>query len=306
MLDLSQCFIIAGMALLVLDMLWCACIMVTKHNVLRKSNSLRRALSFLLLLLMLALCGFFGYVYAIHFLSQVIGILVLCVSVLITVLCEWSFSQLHGTELHAMELLQALVGVIEAGDPNLDGHSLFVRDLTMLLYDNLPFRYRVRLNADDLQYAALLLDIGKLGVPRAIINKSGKLEKAEWNLMRRHPEIGAKILQPIPSFHKIAEWITYHHERVDGSGYFHLKDDEIPLASRIIAIADTYSALTMDRNYKPSQTYEEAIGELKLVSDTQLDGELVQYFCAIPPRKIEESMTRIKQQMRWYQEENFR
>ena len=199
-----------------------------------------------------------------------------------------------------------MVGVIEAGDPNLDGHSLHVRDLTMLLYDSLPLRYHLKLNSRNLEIAALLLDLGKLGIPRSIISKSGKLEPEEWDFVRRHPEIAVKILQPIRSFDTVSLWIKYHHERVDGSGYYHLRNDQIPLASRLIAVADTYSAITMERSYKANMSHQDAIAELRQAAGSQLDREIVDIFCHIPYKKINQSMIAVKQKMQRYNEENFR
>ena len=203
-------------------------------------------------------------------------------------------------EKRTLSLLTALIGVVEMRDPNLEGHSLHVRNLSMLLYDNLPWSYRVRIPLRDLQFTALLLDVGKLCIPSAIIEKSGKLKKNELDLIRHHPEMSEKVLLRVKGFSKIAKWIKYHHERVDGNGLFKLKGEEIPLASRIVAVADTFSALTMERNYKPRLSYEEANTELRLVAGTQLDKNLVKYFCAIPIRDIEKSMDEVKKQMKKY------
>ncbi|MBQ7583088.1 MAG: HD domain-containing protein [Lachnospiraceae bacterium] len=206
----------------------------------------------------------------------------------------------------SIEIIEMLIGVIEAGDSNLDGHSLHVHNLTMLLYDYLPLSYKIRVNAMDLEYASLLLDIGKLGVSRSILNKSGKLKGEEWEAMKRHPEIGVKILASVRYFDKLSDWVMYHHERVDGRGYYRLKGDQIPLASRIMAVADTYSAITMTRSYKPAYTYEDAIAELKLVAGSQLDEKLVRIFCNIPINRIASCMEDVKRRMARYSDESFR
>ena len=207
---------------------------------------------------------------------------------------------------NSMELLRAIVGVIEAGDPNLDGHSLNVQNLSLLLYDHLPISYRFRVNPKDLSYASLLLDVGKLGIPRSVIDKPGKLDNDEWMLMKRHPEIGMKILEPIASMSGVREMIKYHHERVDGSGYYQRKDKDIPLGSRIIAVADTYSAITMNRSYKASLSFEDAMLELRLSASSQLDPNLVDIFCTIPIRKVKASIEDAKKVMERYEGENFR
>ena len=211
-----------------------------------------------------------------------------------------------GMQEHILELLESVIGVIEAGDHNLEGHSLHVSKLSLAIYNELPFRRRFSINPYNLQYAALLIDIGKLGIPRSIIDKNGKLDEEEWELVRHHPEIGVKILESIKSFDVILTWIKYHHERVDGSGYYHLSKNEIPYVSRILAVADTYSALTMERSYKATLSYENAISELKFVAGKQLDSEIVDIFCSIPLSKIEQCMDNVRSKMKCYQVGTFR
>ncbi|MBQ7159646.1 MAG: HD domain-containing protein [Treponema sp.] len=227
-------------------------------------------------------------------------------SIMAFLLLSWAFGQLKISERRAMTVLETIVGVIEAGDPNLEGHSLHVRNLTLLLYDNLPLAQRLSINVRNLEYASLLLDVGKLGVPRNIINKTGKLEPEEWDLIRRHPELAVKILQPITAFDTISNWIKYHHERVDGTGYYHLRNEQIPLASRLMAVADSYSAMTMERSYRATMTHELAISELRHAAGTQLDAEIVDIFCHIPCKKIEASMDEVKRMMRRYEDGDFR
>ena len=139
----------------------------------------------------------------------------------------------------------------------------------------------------SLEYAALLHDVGKLGVPESILNKEGKLNEEEWEIIRKHPKTGVDILKPLKSFKYILPWIEYHHERIDGKGYYGLSESEIPFAARIIAVADTYSVITMKRAYKPAKTHEEAIKTIKKVSGTQLDAQLVEIFCNIPKEELQ-------------------
>ena len=181
---------------------------------------------------------------------------IICGVVIFTLMLVWNFIQMRGISIRSMEILETLVGVIEAGDENLDGHSLHVQNLTMLIYDYLPLLDRQKINPMNLQYASLFLDIGKLGIPRSIIDKKGKLTPSEKELIQRHPEICVELFERLPAFTTVTYWVKYHHERVDGNGYYHLKGEEIPLASRILALADTYSAITMDRSYRPSLPYE--------------------------------------------------
>lgn len=96
-----------------------------------------------------------------------------------------------------------------------------------------------------------------------------------------------KILQPLHTFDEIADWIMYHHERMDGKGYYGVKGEDIPLAARIIAVADTYSAITMRRSYKEPRTHEDAVRIIREVAGTQLDAELVEIFLTIPREELE-------------------
>ncbi|MBQ7563063.1 MAG: HD domain-containing protein [Lachnospiraceae bacterium] len=234
------------------------------------------------------------------------GIILFITPLVYTLLLQWCFSSINGVKGRTREISEALIGVIEAGDTNLDGHSIHVMDLTMLIYDYLPLAYQNQIKPENLRYAALLLDLGKLGIPSRILNKPGKLEEAEWDLMRRHPEIGVKVLKPVKSFEPISDWIMYHHERVDGGGYYHLKGNEIPLAARIIAVADTYSAIVMVRSYKPSRSYDDAMAALKIAAGTQLDKELVDIFSEIPREKVEKCTKQVKEKMEAFLNEDFR
>lgn len=217
--------------------------------------------------------------------------------ILIIVLGVGFFIALKQMKEDRFEIMQALVGVAEAGDPGLDGHSLNVVKLSLLIYDALPVSYRFRVDREKLAYAALLLDVGKFGVPVEVRNKSGKLTDEEWRMIQRHPEIGKEIMDSLPALKGVGDWVLYHHERVDGSGYYKLKGDEIPVASRILAVADTYSAITGERSYRPSLSYEEAIAELKIASGKQLDEEIVKCFCDIPPKRIKECTDAVKVRM---------
>lgn len=190
----------------------------------------------------------------------------------------------------SIDIAEVLVGVIDARDPNLNGHSRYVQEVTMLFYRHLPPAIRRELNPVSLEYAALMHDVGKLGVPESILNKPDKLDEEEWKSIRQHPRTGVRLLKPLHTFQEIAPWIEYHHERPDGKGYYGLKDEEIPLAAKIIAIADTYSAITMRRSYKPPRTHEEAVEIIRSVAGTQLDRELAEIFVTISKEELEKCM----------------
>ena len=251
------------------------------------------------------LCGVF-YLFTTPSPSPVIAFSILTGVAMFTIMLAWSLVQMSSVSSLSMEVLETVVGVIEAGDENLDGHSLHVQNLTMLMYDYLPVDIRKNINPMNMQYAALLLDLGKHGIPREIIDKKGKLTPQEKKLIQSHPEICEKLLEGIPSFNTVAKWIKYHHERVDGGGYYKLKGKEIPIASRILAVADTYSAITMERSYRASLSHEEAVAELKIVAGRQLDSKLVDIFCSIPTHKVIACMADVKARMKRYEVGSFR
>ena len=132
---------------------------------------------------------------------------------------------------------------------------------------------------ESIEVAALLHDIGKIGVQKSILNKPGKLNNEEWREVRRHPEFSYKILKEVNFPWDVKPTIYAHHERYDGKGYpAGLKGEKIPLGARILAVADTFAAMTSDRAYRKGLSKEVAIEELKRVAGTQLDPELVKVF----------------------------
>lgn len=208
-------------------------------------------------------------------------------SIFVAIVETVMFRLIDTAKERSIDVAEVLVGVIDARDPYLNGHSRHVQELTMVFYRHLPKHLKNELNAVSLEYAALLHDVGKLGVPEAILNKPAKLDPEEWEVVVKHPAVGVNILKPLHSFDNIKSWILYHHERIDGKGYYKLSGDRIPLAARLISITDTYSAITMRRAYKEAMTHEEAIRIMKEVSGTQLDAELLDIFLSIPKEELE-------------------
>ncbi|MDX5373058.1 MAG: response regulator [Pseudomonadaceae bacterium] len=145
-------------------------------------------------------------------------------------------------------------------------------------------------DADDLLNAAPMHDVGKIGIPDAILQKNGKLDEAEWQVMRQHAQIGAEIIGEHPSgLLRMARSIALtHHEKWDGSGYPNgLKGEEIPLEGRIVAIADVFDALTSVRPYKPAWPLEEALEFLRRESGRHFDPALVELFLGQLPAILE-------------------
>jgi HD-GYP domain-containing protein (c-di-GMP phosphodiesterase class II) len=139
----------------------------------------------------------------------------------------------------------------------------------------------------DVEAAALLHDIGKIGIPDAILQKPGKLTKAEKDLMDKHPEYGWSILRLFPNFERISLIVLHHHERPDGKGYpAGLKGDEIPLGSRIVSVLDAFDAMISTRCYRPGLPFEEAVRRLQAGSGTQFDSDIVRLFVTLAPVEL--------------------
>ncbi|ULQ59285.1 HD domain-containing protein [Brucepastera parasyntrophica] len=184
-----------------------------------------------------------------------------------------------------LEVTHAFVNSIEIKDQYTQGHSRHVYHIVKNFYEALPLSLRRKINAPKLFDAALLHDIGKIGIADEILNKKGKLDDTEWEIMKTHPKMGRKMLNET-CFQEIGEWVLYHHERIDGNGYYGLRGEDIPVESKIIAIADTFSALSTDRNYRPKTDYSHAIEIIRSVAGSQLDAGLVDIFCTVPEENL--------------------
>jgi HD-GYP domain-containing protein (c-di-GMP phosphodiesterase class II) len=131
----------------------------------------------------------------------------------------------------------------------------------------------------DLEIAALLHDIGKIGIPDAILRKPGKLDADEYTLIKKHPEYGWLVLRLLPGFERAALDVLHHHESLDGKGYpAGLKGSEIPIVSRIVCVIDAFDAMVSSRPYRQGLPFEEAVRRLILSSGTQFDPDVVQSF----------------------------
>jgi HD-GYP domain-containing protein (c-di-GMP phosphodiesterase class II) len=132
---------------------------------------------------------------------------------------------------------------------------------------------------ERLEYAALLHDIGKIAIARAILVKPSGLTDSEYEAIKQHPLRGADIVERIPSLGDIVPYVRYHHEWFDGRGYCHGKrGDEIPLLARVLSVADAYDAMTTARPYRPAKSPEEARAELARMSGLQFDPHIVDCF----------------------------
>ena len=131
----------------------------------------------------------------------------------------------------------------------------------------------------DVEVAALLHDIGKIGIPDAILHNPGRLTEAEWGLMRKHPEYGWAIVRLFDDFERASLFVLHHHERCDGAGYpAGLKGTEIPVGARIVAVIDAFDAMTANRPYRRGLSFDEAIRRLIDAKGTQFDAAVVDCF----------------------------
>ncbi|MBN2073690.1 MAG: HD domain-containing protein [Actinobacteria bacterium] len=176
-------------------------------------------------------------------------------------------------------VIELLISLIELKDRYTLGHSINVRDISVMVARQLELEESA---INEIGYAAALHDIGKIAVPENILNKPSRLTVREFDEIKRHPVQGAFLVANIPSLKNVGNIILHHHERYDGNGYpMGLCGDKIPLGSRIIAVADTYDAMTSERSYRSRMTEINAINIIKEETGFQFDPQVVEAFLAI-------------------------
>jgi putative two-component system response regulator len=177
-------------------------------------------------------------------------------------------------ERKMLDTITSLVNALEAKDPYQEGHSKQVKDIALKIADALGYSEKEK---EMLGYACLVHDIGKVGIPDSILMKPNILTENEYEIMKKHPEIGNFIINPSIGNKKILNAVLYHHERFDGKGFPEgLKGKKIPESARILAIADSLSAMLSKRPYRKGLEKKEIIKELTKNSGTQFDPELVE------------------------------
>jgi response regulator RpfG family c-di-GMP phosphodiesterase/signal transduction histidine kinase len=178
-----------------------------------------------------------------------------------------------------ISMVKSLVSALEAKDFYTRHHSARVTDFSLKIARHMGFGER---ELDDLELAALLHDVGKIGIPENILNKPGPLTSEEYKAIMDHPVFGEGILKPVVELTQIAKVVRYHHEKYDGSGYPDgLKGLEIPLGARIMTVADAYDAITSKRPYRGEESHHYAVKEIIRCSGAQFDPEVIQHFMEV-------------------------
>jgi len=187
--------------------------------------------------------------------------------------------------------LEALMEALDARDTETQGHSRRVAEYTAAVARRMGIEDP---ELTQFRWGALLHDVGKIGIPDAILRKPGPLDADEWLVMMQHPELGRRILSSVKFLEGAVPIVYCHQERFDGSGYPRgLKGDEIPLGARIFAVVDCLDAMSMDRPYRVGTSYDRVKSELLKYSGTQFDPSVVDVFLSIAPEEWDEINHRV-------------
>jgi putative nucleotidyltransferase with HDIG domain len=177
-------------------------------------------------------------------------------------------------ELH--DIVDALTAALDAKNEYTCGHSQRVANLSLALAQEMQLTSEEQ---QEIDMAAHLHDIGKIGIPDSVLVKPGRLTPEEFAVIRMHPEIGFTIVNKVYSLASVAKIIRHHHERMDGCGYPDgLDGEDIPLGSRIISICDAFDAMTSQRSYRACISWEQAVAEVSRCAGSQFDKDIVEVF----------------------------
>jgi response regulator RpfG family c-di-GMP phosphodiesterase len=199
--------------------------------------------------------------------------------------------------------LQALVTALDFRDNETQGHSYRVVKYAVVVAERMGVEEP---ELTEIRRGAILHDVGKIGVPDAVLRKPGRLDEDEWVEMRRHPEIGYQMLKHIPFLASALDIVLSHQERYDGTGYPRgLKGEQIPVGARIFAVVDTFDAMTSDRPYRTALTIQDARKEIARCTGTQFDPEVSATFMSIEDatwkrirERVHENIVALEEQVR--------
>ncbi|WP_041275127.1 HD-GYP domain-containing protein [Desulfotomaculum nigrificans] len=206
---------------------------------------------------------------------------------------EWMYrNKLLQSKSYRNAIISSLKATLFEKSMETEEHAERLKEISLKIAKGLGISDK---QMDELELLAVLHDIGKVAIKESILMNPGKLTEEEWEEMKKHPEIGYRIARATPELAPVAEYILCHHERWDGRGYPRgLKGEEIPLLSRILAVADAFDAMTNDRPYRKAMSREESLAELERNAGTQFDPEIVSAFiesCCYSDKKFSEINT---------------
>lgn len=221
--------------------------------------------------------GIMGIIIALSFISYGYWAVILFFGPLL--LARYSFKLYVEMRNFNIAIIQTLSKTLEARDPYTSGHSARVEEYAVKLASAYGLNYE---KIESIKTAAILHDIGKIGIKDSILHKTDKLSQDEFAQIMAHPSIGADIISKIDIFRDLTPIVRHHHERYDGQGYpSGLKEDEIPLEACILAIADSFDAMTSDRPYRDALSRETALREIEDNAGSQFHPELAKQFVLI-------------------------
>ena len=214
---------------------------------------------------------------------QLVVLFLLLVGAVIS-LREIQIHRLREQEKEKLSAITALAFALEARDPYTEGHSLRVAEYSQVVGVEMSM---CKQELERLKLAALMHDVGKIAVPDSVLRKEGKLTDQEWQQIKEHPQASARILEGFESLKEIAQWTLYHHERFDGKGYPNGKSGmDIPLPAQIMAIADSFDAMTSNRPYRAGMTLDQAVAEIEKNKGKQWRSDVVDAFLRVVQKGI--------------------
>lgn len=224
-----------------------------------------------------------GFIMAIVYVEVgIIGILLFFLPLL---LARRSFELYTKMRKVYLDTIRALAAAIDAKDPYTKGHSERVADISVALAQELNLSDR---DIESIEYTALLHDIGKIGIADNILGKNSSLTNKEFDKIKEHTVMGAKIIEPVDFLKNSYKAIYHHHEKYNGKGYPDgIKSEKIPILARIIAVADAYDAMSSDRPYRKKLSHNKILRELEEQSGKQFDPEVVKAFNSFLDRERE-------------------
>lgn len=222
-----------------------------------------------------------GFIMAIIYVE--VGILGILLFFFPLLLARRSFELYTRMRKMYLDTIRTLAATIDAKDPYTHGHSERVSQMALQLAKRLGF---AESEIEYLEYAAILHDIGKIGIEDRILGKKDKLTDAEYEKVKEHPVIGANIMESIEFLKRCSQTVLHHHERFDGRGYpYGIKGEEIPKPARLLAIIDAYDAMNSDRPYRKKLSVEDILKELEQEAGKQFDPIMVEAFISLLKEK---------------------